>query len=420
MHADDCTPAADAGSSNHHHGRSVLPAPGWEQEQAIQRERLVALSAMAAGLTLDFNHTLALIIGNCELALSHLWDPNGGVRASQLLSSVIGSAQGAATMFNRLRDFARPAEHNQPRQVINLNSLVEQVAAVAHARWCAQTPYRNVPIDLSVDLDPDLPPLTGNVGELREMLLCLVSNSLEAMPAGGGTICLRTRAEAGGIVLEVADNGVGMGEETRRYCMEPFYTTKQEVGSGLGLATVYGTVGRHGGAIDWQSAPGVGTTFTVSLPLNGFEMAANQGSSDDEADAQPAVASAVPENLRILVVDDQPVLCEILSEYLTGDGHRVETAGDGHEALAKFRGAGAGAFQLVITDQIMPGLAGLELAGVIKAEAPEVRVILLTGYGTLLASRGGTHSIDGFIDKPASLNTLRCALAAVMGSVQGV
>ena len=419
MNADDFAPAADA-SSPDFHGRLVLPAPGWgEQEQTIQRERLVALSAMAAGLTLDFNHTLALIIGNCELALSHLWDPNGGVRASQLLGSVIGCAQGAATMFNRLRDFARPAEHNQPRQVVNLNSLVEQVAAVAHARWCAQTPYRNVPINLSVDLDPDLPPLTGNVGELREMLLCLVSNSLEAMPAAGGTVCLRTRAELEGIVLEVADNGVGMGEETRRYCMEPFYTTKPEVGSGLGLATVYGTVGRHGGAIDWQSAPGVGTTFTVSLPLNGFEMAASQGGSLDEAGAQSADgASAIPENLRILVVDDQPVLCEILSEYLAGDGHRVETAGDGYEALTKFRGAGAGAFQLVITDQIMPGLAGLELAGVIKAEAPEVRVILLTGYGTLLASRGGTHSIDGFIDKPASLNTLRCALAAVMG-VQG-
>ena len=390
------------------------PPPELDQEQIIQQERLHALSAMAAGLTLDFNHTLSLIIGNSELALSHLWDPNGGTRASQLLSSVIGSAQSAATMFSRLRDFARPAEHNQPRQVVNLNTLVEQVAGVARTRWCAPPAPRGAVVEVKVDLDPGLSPLVGHAGELREMLLNLVANSVEAMPAGG-TVQLRTRGEPGGIVLEVADNGSGMDDETRRHCMEPFFTTKQEVGSGLGLATVYGTVGRHGGSIDWQSAPGAGATFIIYLPLDGFETAANQGLSDDEA--RPPVPSAIPENLRILVVDDQPVLCEILSEYLTSDGHRVETAGDGHEALTKFRGAvGPDGFDVVITDQVMPGMAGVELAGVVKAETPAVRVVLLTGFGTLLKGRNGTNCVDVYLDKPATLNTLRCALAEAMSA----
>ena len=413
MNLNDRLPPLDTGSPAVNGHAVPLPQPELDQEQIIQQERLHALSAMAAGLTLDFNHTLSLIIGNSELALSHLWDPNGGTRASQLLSSVIGSAQSAATMFSRLRDFARPAEHHQPRQLVHLNTLVEQVAGVARTRWCAPSPQHGAVVEVKVDLDPGLPPLIGNAGELREMLLNLLANSIEAMPAGG-TVRLSTQAEPQGIVLEVADNGIGMDDETRRHCMEPFFTTKQEVGSGLGLATVYGTVGRHGGSIDWQSVPGAGATFIVYLPFNGFETAANQGLADDD-DSRPPLPSAIPENLRILVVDDQPVLCEILSEYLTSDGHRVETAGDGHEALTKFRGAvGADRFNVVITDQVMPGMVGVELAGVVKAESSEVRVILLTGFGTLLSGRKGTKSVDVYLDKPATLNTLRCALAEAM------
>lgn len=404
MNADDCSPPPEGGSPAVGGSQS-----GLNQEQIVQQERLLALSTMVAGLTLELNNTLSHIIGNSELALSHLWDPDGGTRASQLLSAVIGSAQSAANIFDRLRDFSRPAEHHQPRQMVSLNSLIEQVAEVVRARWDVQTSGHDGAVEIRVDLDPDLPSLVGIVGELREMLFNLMSNSLEAMPAGG-TLRIRTRAEAEGIFLEVTDTGVGMDDETRRHCMEPFFTTKQEVGAGLGLATVYGTVGRHGGAIDWQSACGVGTTFTVCLPPDGFEVAASQGLSDDEG-AQPPAVSASSENLRILVVDDQPMLCEVLSGFLAGDGHQVETAGDGFEALRKFRDAGADGFQVVITDQVMPGLAGVELAGIIKAEAPGVRIILLTGFGTLLKRRNGTMPVDVFIDKPVSVNMLRCALA---------
>ena len=166
-----------------------------------------------------------------------------------------------------------------------------------------------------------------------------------------------------------------MSEETQQRCLEPFFTTKGTRGTGLGLAMVYGTVQRHGGSIALHSAPGAGTRFVLRLPLR-----------------QPApVIAVVPDDAhdqssrRVLVVDDQAVLCEILVEYLSADGHEVETALDGYEALEKFRVASAHGegFDLVITDRAMPGMNGDHLATGIKAMEPATRVILLTGYSAV-------------------------------------
>ncbi len=395
------------------------------QGQIIQQERLSALGSMTAGIAHDFNNVLSLILGYSEMLTRILQRPGGAQTAAPLLGTIITASQDAAKMFNRLRDFYRPADKGRPRQLLDLNLLVEQSAALTRPRWNGQALAQGVTIQLVCALEPGLPELLADAAELREMLTNLIFNAVDAMPQGG-TLMLRTRHEAaaalggselgeaedsGALVLEVADTGTGMSEETRRRCLEPFFTTKGERGTGLGLAMVYGTVQRHGGTIDLQSRAGEGTCFSLRLPLR-------QPAPSAEAESLPA-AEQPPR--RVLVVDDQPVLCEILVDYLAEEGHTVETALDGIDALAKFRAvAGTNGFELVITDKAMPGMNGEQLAAEIKRTAPETRIILLTGYASTGENGQPPAHIDMVVDKPVMREALCQAVARVMAGAESL
>ena len=305
------------------------------QQQVIQHERMSALGSMAAGLAHDFNNSLSLILGYSELLMTDLSATPYSTRADEYLSTVITAAQDAAKMFNRLRAFYRPADHEQEFRLVELNQLVEQAVALTRPRWHGQALGQGATIEVRTRLAAGLPPLLADAAELREMLTNLIFNAVDAMPRGG-TLTLCTRGEPlagaadgalGGVVLEVADTGAGMDEETRRRCLEPFFTTKGKQGTGLGLAMVYGTMQRHGGSIDLQSAPCEGTVFTLQLPLPAV----------GEEVAKIPVPLESPRSRRILVVDDQPVFLTLLRKYLVTDCHAVETAPDGREALEKFR-----------------------------------------------------------------------------------
>ncbi len=398
------------------------------QAQAIQHERLSALGSMTAGIAHDFNNVLSLILGYSEMLMRSLRQPNGVKTADALLGTIITAAQDAAKMFSRLREFYRPADKAQRHEMLNLNALVVQAVELTRPRWHGQALAQGVNIHLDTDLCEDLPELLADGSELREMLTNLIFNAVDALPEGG-TLLIKTRVEpappgfgAGGalpgnpekgalagadplsvIALELADTGTGMSEEVRRRCLEPFFTTKGKQGTGLGLAMVYGIVQRHHGTIDLRSAPGVGTTFRFLFPIG--------RKPTPVKDIAPTEYSRP---LRILAVDDQPVLCEILVEYLAEDWHTVEVASAGEEALGKFR---VQPFDLVITDRAMPGITGEQLAAGIKAINPETRVILLTGYGS--AGDRGHYSpcIDMVVDKPATRETLRRAICQVMADI---
>ncbi len=373
------------------------------QGRMVQQERLSALGAMTAGIAHDFNNVLSLILGYSEMLRRSLTQPGGAASADVLLGTVINAAQDAARMFGRLREFYRPADQGQARKMVDLNQLVEQAAELTRPRWHGQALGQGATIQLRKDLCPGLPSLLADAAELREMLTNLIFNAVDALPRGG-EITLRTRVEAGEVVLEVGDTGTGMDEETRRRCLEPFFTTKGQKGTGLGLAMVYGTVQRHGGRIDLQSTPGEGTTFIFHLPVEA-----------KIPEAAAPKAADVHQSLSILTVDDQPVLCEILAEHLTEDWHTVETAADGREALEMFRAkAGGHPYDLVITDKAMPHMNGEQLAAAIKAMIPGTRVILLTGYGATGDGSLLPANIDMVVDKPVTRQALREAVARVM------
>ena len=213
------------------------------------------------------------------------------------------------------------------------------------------------------------------------------------MPTGG-RLCFSTRLSDNQVELAVSDTGMGMSEETRRSCLEPFFTTKGAAGSGLGLAMSYGIVRRHGGSIMIESAAGKGSTFTIFLPVP--TQALERRTAGSKKTIRP---------LHVLVVDDSPAICEIVSAYLAEDRHIVETATNGREAMEKFR---AGHFDLVITDRAMPEMNGDELAESIKRLSPGEPIIMLTGFADLINETGQrAESVDLVLSKPARLSDLR-------------
>ncbi len=369
------------------------------QQQIVQRERLSALGAMVTGIAHDFNNSLAHILG-CGERLQHEVRAQGVAGPiAENTQNIVTAALDAAEHVGRLRNFHRPAAPGETRQPVALAGIVEQAVEFTRPRWEAESHARAAPIDIHCDC-PTTPPILGNAPELREMLTNLIFNAVDALPQGGG-ITVRTRSLGECVVLEVADAGTGMSEEVRRRCLEPFFTTKGERAAGLGLAMVYGIVQRHDATIVIDSSLGRGSRFTITFPADRSGLAA-----PPPAPVQPA------HPLRILVVDDQPVLCEILAETLARDWHNVATASHGRAALEKF---GFGNFDLVITDKAMPEMNGDQLAAAVKSRAPETRVIMLTGFGELPA---GDDAVSEFIDlvltKPATGAALRHAIAKVM------
>jgi signal transduction histidine kinase len=370
------------------------------QEQIVKQERLRALGMMAGGIAHDFNNALTMMIGYGELL--HPWiEKHGTKREITYLDHMVSAAQDASHVVGRLREFYRPIEDNEIRLPVDLNDVVERVISLTSPKWKGKSLANGVQIEIVSHL-MDIPPIAGNAAELREALTNLVFNSVDAMPKGG-TITIATCREEDSVAVTVRDTGVGMSSEEQERCLEPFYTTKGEHGTGLGLAVVYGIVQRHKGRIEITSEKSLGTTFTIHFPATNLKAAVTA----------PQVVQ-VDRNLRVLVVDDQEVICELIAEYLHADGHTTECVYRGDEALDHFR---TGSFDLVITDQSMPGMNGAQLASAIKRLTPDTPIILLTGFGDEMMAMGGNPAeVDIILGKPTNCADLRQAVCQAMSN----
>ncbi len=371
------------------------------QRQIIQQERIRALGAMASGIAHDMNNTLTLVLGYGDMLLKDTRKFPMGSRDRISLDHLVRAARDNAHMVARLREFYRPRNRHEERQPVDLNELLGQVVAFTTPKWQAQAEAGGACIQVEHDASP-VPLVAGSPAELREVLTNLIFNAVDAMPRGG-TIRLRTSESNGYVRVEVSDSGSGMTEETRCRCLEPFYTTKGEKGTGLGLAVSYGIIRRHGGRIDVESQLNRGTTFKIDLPIAGEEIAPV---------AKDAGKTSRP--LHVLVVDDQEGIREIVGAYLAEDHHAVEMAATSMEAMKKFR---ADHFDLVITDRAMPDINGDELAAAIKRLNPQQPVIMLTGFADWMSEIGEKdHNVDLVIGKPVRLQDLRQAILEVIPS----
>ena len=238
--------------------------------------------------------------------------------------------------------------------------------------------------------------LYGDPAELREVLTNLIFNAVEAMPQGG-TITLRTVEKSSGILLQVRDTGMGMSEEVREHCFEPFFTTKGEAGSGLGLAVVYGIIERHAGKLEVSSIPGKGTTFTILLP-RGAQLAQS-----------PVKPAPISRSLKILIVETQPTVCALLTQYLEQDLHAVSYASTTAEALDKCR---QDDFDLLIADEHSIDNRD-QLLATIRQVAPALRTVLLKGFS---AEESADHFSTGaeMPGRPTTITELRQIIRRTM------
>lgn len=366
------------------------------QNQVVKQERLSALGTMAGGVAHDFNNTLTMMIGYGEMLLPWFEKAAPDTKEQTYLKHIVSAAQDATHVVKRLRDFYRPADAADVRVAVDLNQLCEQAIGFTAPKWKGASRAAGATIEVMHDFS-EVPFVLGCAPELREVLTNLIFNAVDAMPEGG-QITVRTRSLPTHVRVDVTDTGIGMTPEEKVRCLEPFFTTKGEHGTGLGLAVTYGIVQRHGGSIEIESEKGCGTTFSLLFPV--AESDANNGTV---APATDAVRS-----LRVLVVDDQEIICELISEHLIADGHQPVTTSEVENAIQILR---EGDFDLVITDQSMPVMNGIQLGQMVKQMRPTTPVILLTGFGDELKVNGQMpDGIDMIVSKPVSSVELRRAI----------
>lgn len=368
------------------------------QQQMVQQERLRALGQMASGIAHDFNNTLSPIMGFSELLLLAPKMAADPVQLKEYLQTINMAAKDAAKVVSRLRDFYRPRVDADLAGIVDLNSLVQQSVKLSQPKWKDQALANGVAIEIKTELD-SVPSVAGHESELREVLTNLVFNAVDAMPKSG-SITLRTKADGDHVRLEVTDTGTGMTEEVRQRCLEPFFSTKGEKGSGLGLAMVYGIIKRLRGTIDITSAVGVGTTFSIRLPIQ----AEQDASSKQDGHSLDGV------RLQILVVDDDPLVGRVTGEYLRVAGHQVEVVTSAAEAVKRFSPERV---HLVVTDHGMPHMTGRQLAEVIKQVSPETPVLLLTGGDQIEEDDTVSAAVDAELSKPLTMAALQRTLSTL-------
>jgi len=384
------------------------------QKAVMQQERLLALGQMASGIAHDINNAISPIALYTESLLEK--EPGLSPRTRSYLETIQRSVDDVGRTVARMREFYRQREPQLMLVPVDMNLLVRQVVDLTRARWSDMAQQRGIAVEVRTELAPDLPAIMGADNEIREALINLIFNAVDAMP-DGGPLTLRTRVaqEKGAdsaepavrkfVQVEVIDAGIGMDEDTRRRCLEPFFTTKGERGTGLGLAMVYGTMQRHSADIEIESGAGAGTTVRLSFAIPATTVVA--------AAVPPATGGAAP-RLRILVVDDDPLVLKSLRDALEGDGHGVTTADGGQAGIDAFLAARAqgNPFPVVITDLGMPYVDGRTVSTAVKTAAPGTMVLMLTGWGQRLVADGDIPPhVDRVLSKPPKLRELREALA---------
>ncbi len=370
-------------------------------EQVIRQERLRALGQMVSGIAHDFNNLLMPILGMTDFLLDdpEMWRDVAETRST--LETIKAAAKDAREIVRRLREFYNPGEQ-LATSPLDLDIVVQEAVSLTEAVWRAQAEAEGRGVQLVVDVG-DAADVQANAAQLHELLTNLIINAVDAMPEGG-TISIKARNADKHVVVDVSDTGTGMPEDIRKRCLEPFFSTKGERGTGMGLAMCYGIVQRHGGKLDIESASGEGTTVRITLPVAVAEAVSEP--------RRPRPVSAV--KLNVLVADDEVWVQKILSKCLKRDGHTCEVVATGEACLAQLE---TQSFDLVITDRAMPQMSGDEVARRVKETHPDLPVIMLTGFGDIMHYADELpEGVDLVLSKPVTPEELREAIAGVTRS----
>jgi len=362
------------------------------QDQIVQAEKLRAMGEMASGVAHDFNNVLAAILGNIELLLyqlDHLTPEEIGER----LRIIERSSKDGAETVRRIQEFTG-VRRDKEFVPLSVNELIGEVISITQPRWKDQPQKKGIQIDLVRRLEK-VPLILGNPSELREVLTNILFNAVDAMPEGG-KVTISTHHQDDWVEMRIVDTGIGMTEEVKRKVFDPFFTTKGVTNSGLGMSVSYGIFKRHGGEILIESEPGRGTAFVLHLP-------AGSGREEPEEKLVKPIKKEA-RSVRILVIDDEESVRDILSRMLRAKGHQVAVASNGEEGIDRFRSE---KFDMVFTDLGMPKISGWEVGKTIKGVDPKVPIAMITGWGMELNREKMSESgIDLVISKPFNFDQI--------------
>ena len=362
------------------------------QEERARERRLTAVGQLAAGVMHDVNNALNPIMAAAYLLEANATNPDAVRDYAQRIAKA--AETGAATAARVGRFIRQEPLQGEREELVNLSAMADEVVAMTQPLWAERS--RGAPIALERRLAPDAA-IRGISGEIREALLNLVQNALDAL-TGGGTLGITTRVAGDMACIDVSDTGIGMTEEVRERAFDPFFTTKGRRGTGLGLSEVYGIVKRHRGQAEIESAPGAGTTVRLCFPL--------ATAADLPAIPAPRVRVRAPK--RVLIVEDNDDGRDFMQALLESDGHTVDAVSTMHDALARLGTLGL-RYDVLVTDIGLPDGNGWELVESARAAYPALRIGVVTGWEIRTAE---ASSADFTLRKPVAARELLSLVVA--------
>ena len=366
------------------------------RDHLVLTEKLHALGQMAAEVAHDFSNVLAAIIGRLELLTMMVDDPD----AKTELEATRECALQGAEVSKRIRDFTKVGSETAFTKVF-VNDIVERALEMTEHAFRQAAGGQKVKVNVVRDVPPNLA-VPGDAPALRQVLINMILNAVDAMP-DGGSLTISAHEQDAHVCIAISDTGAGMEKAVQSKIFDPFFTTKGHEGTGLGMSMAYGVISRHDGTIDVESAPGKGTTFQILLP------ASEEAGQKPEL---PAEAAEPTQHAKVLILDDEEKIRDVLARMLEKSGHEVTRAGTGKDGIELFQKA---PFDVVFTDLLMPGMSGWDIATQLKGLDSKVIVVMVTGWGVDWDSekvqQGG---VDLLLHKPIQMTELLNVVAEAM------
>lgn len=375
------------------------------RERATHAEKMAALGELSFGVAHNVNNTLTGILGRAQLLLR----TKDAEKINSGIEMIIKSAEDGAHIIRRIQDFARK-QPSRRFQAVSVAALMKDVCEMSRPRWEARIDGPQIRVALVADCTASV---MGDAVELREVLVNMIYNAIDAMPSGG-EVRMSSQETNGRVVLTIADSGTGMTPEVKSRLFDPFFTTKGKSGTGMGMAVSFGIIRRHNGTIDVESEPGRGTTFRISLPV-----AAEVEANADAASSTPEALTG-DDRIRVLVVDDETAVREVLREALEAEGCEVLVAESGEMAL-KLYDARDGKLDVVFTDIGMPEMSGWELASEIRKRSTTIPLAIVSGWADAISCDARQAiKADWVVSKPFDIATIAGIANEVAGRRGGV
>ena len=368
-----------------------------QREQEIHAQKMAALGELSFGVAHNVNNTLTGILGRAQLILRNSNDP---AKIEAGLELIIKSAEDGAHIIRRIQDFARQRPSRE-FETVAIAELLKDACEMTRPRWESRSEFAPIRFALHGDCKAHI---KGDPVELREVLVNMIYNAIDAMPSGG-EVRVSAQENRDRVAVHITDTGTGMTPEVKQRLFDPFFTTKGKAGTGMGLAVSFGIIRRHDGSIEVESEPGRGTTFKISLPTVTPTVPQAEGSS-----VQAVASTNTEDKVRVMVVDDETHVREVLIEALEAEGCEVVSAQSGEIALALYDQY-EGRFDALFTDIGMPDMSGWELVTEIRKRSQTMPIAIISGWADAISLETKNEvKADWVVAKPFDIDRI-CTIA---------